>query len=267
MVRRNSWAWAVMGLLLAFALIPVTFAQTGGAKVRVVHASPDAPAVDVYVNNNKVLTNVPFFTASDYLDLAAGSYDIKVTPTGQADTAVIDAKGVAVEGGKAYTIAAGGKVAEIKPYILSDNLAAPAAGKAHVRVVHLSPDAPAVDVKVAGGPTLISNLAFGKDSGYLPVDAGTYDLQVVPAGKSEPVVLDLKGTKLEAGKIYDVFATNELAKIAPQVKVTTPAAGATGGTPPSSLPRTAGEESLPVALFGLVALLLLAGGLLLRRRA
>lgn len=269
MARRISWTSMLMGLLLAIALVPAAFAQGSGAKLRVVHASPDAPAVDVYVNNNKVLTNVPFFTVSDYLDLAAGSYDIKVTPTGKADTAVIDAKGVAIEGGKAYTIAAGGKVAEIKPYILSDNLAVPAAGKAHVRVIHLSPDAPAVDVKVAGGPTLVSNLAFGKDSGYLPVDAGSYDLQVVPAGKSEPVVLDLKGTKLEAGKIYDVFATNELAKITAQVKVTTPAASTGGGstTPPSSLPRTAGEEGLPVALFGLVALLLLAGGLLLRRRA
>jgi LPXTG-motif cell wall-anchored protein len=269
MVRRISWSALLMGLLLALALAPAAFAQGNNAKVRVIHASPDAPAVDVYVNNNKVLTNVPFFTASDYLDLAGGSYDIKVTPTGQPDTAVIDAKGVAVEGGKAYTIAAGGKVADIKPYILSDNLAAPAAGKAHVRVVHLSPDAPAVDIKVAGGPTLISNLAFGKDSGYLPVDAGTYDLQVVPAGKTEPVVIDLKGTKLEAGKIYDVFATGELAKITPQVKVTTPVASAGGGstTPPSSLPRTAGEDSLPVALFGLVVLLLVAGGLLLRRRA
>lgn len=265
MVRRISWSAVLMALMLALVVVPVTFAQGTNAKVRVVHGSPDAPAVDVYVNNNKVLTNVPFFTVSDYLDLAAGSYDIKVTATGQMD-AVIDAKGVAIEGGKAYTIAAGGKVAEIKPYILADNLAVPAAGKAHVRVIHMSPDAPAVDVKVAGGPTLISNLAFGKDSGYLPVDAGTYDLQVVPTGASTPVVIDLKGTKLEAGKIYDVFATNVLASIKPEVKVTTPAAATT--TPPAQLPRTAGEESsLPVVLFGIMAALLLVGGVMLRRRA
>ncbi len=264
MVRRISLTSMFMALMLALVVVPVAFAQGTNAKVRVIHGSPDAPAVDVYVNNNKVLTNVPFFTVSDYLDLAGGSYDIKVTATGQTD-AVIDAKGVAVEGGKAYTIAAAGKVAEIKPYILPDNLMAPAAGKAHVRVVHLSPDAPAVDVKVANGPTLITNLAFGKDSGYLPVDAGTYDLQVVPTGASSPVVIDLKGTKLEAGKIYDVFATNVLASIKPEVKVTTPAAAA--DTPPAQLPRTAGEQSLPVALFGILAALLLAGGLMLRRRA
>jgi hypothetical protein len=268
MSRSKSWVRVLVGALLALALMPAVFAQSGGAKVRVVHASPDAPAVDVYLDGNKVLTNVPFFTASDYLDVPAGAHDIKVTPTGDANTAVIDAKGVTVEAGKMYTVAAVGKLADIKPQIYSDNLAAPAAGKAHVRVVHASPDAPAVDVKVKGGPTLISNLAFPNDSGYNPVDAGSYDLQVTPAG-GDQVVLDLPGTNLEAGKIYDIFAVGLLnGEPALRVEVTTPApmAAAPAAQAPSSLPNTAGEvESL--ALFGLLAAMLLAGGVMMLRRA
>jgi LPXTG-motif cell wall-anchored protein len=256
-----------VGLLLALAIAPAALAQ-GNAKVRVVHASPDAPAVDVWVDGNKVLTNVPFFTASDYLDVPAGPHDIKVTPTGDANTAVIDAKGVAVEAGKAYTVAAVGKLVEIKPAILADNLAAPAAGKAHVRVIHASPDAPAVDIKVKGGPTLISNLAFPNDSGYSPVDAGTYDLVVTPAG-SETVALDLAGTTLEAGKIYDIFAVGLLnGEPKLRVEVTTPALLAAGQAPaqaPQQLPNTGGE-TIPAILFAFACALLL-GGLAMRRWA
>lgn len=259
-MKRKSLLIALAGALLALLMAPAAFAQSGTAKVRVVHASPDAPAVDVWVNGAKALTNVPFFTASDYLDLPGGSYDIQVVPTGVTTPVVIDAKGVKIEAGKAYTIAAVGKLAEIKPAIFVDNLSAPAAGKAHVRVIHASPDAPAVDVKLASGATLIPGLAFPNASDYLPVDAGSYDLQVTPAGASA-VVLDLKGTKLDAGKIYDVFAVGELASIRVEVTATTPAAAA-----PATLPNTSGED-LPLGLIAAAAGLLVAGGIALRRRA
>jgi LPXTG-motif cell wall-anchored protein len=266
MRNRTSWIMVLLGMLLALALVPAASAQ-GNALVRVVHASPDAPAVDVYVDGNKALSNVPFFTASDYLPLPAGEHRFQVTPTGQpAASAVIDARAT-VEAGKAYTVAATGKVAEIKPTILADNLSAPAAGKAHVRVVHASPDAPAVDIKVKGGAALIPNLAFPKDSGYMPVDAGSYDLTVNVAG-TDTVALDLAGTRLEAGKIYDIFAVGLLGNNTLAVQVTTPPPAAAAAAPaaPSNLPNTAGE-TLPVALFALMAALLVGGGLALRRRA
>lgn len=251
-----------LGALFGLSLVPPAFAQSGDAMVRVVHASPDAPAVDVWINGSKVdaLTNVPFFTASGYLPLPAGSYDIQVVPTGQTSPAVIDAKGVRIEAGKAYTIAATGLLANIAPTIYADNLSAPAAGKAHVRVIHASPDAPAVDIRVAGGPALISNLAFPDASAYLPVDAGTYNLEVTPAGATS-VVLPINGVALEAGKIYDVFAVGQLANLRVEPVATTPMAAA-----PTTLPTTGGEEA-PIALFAVIAGLLIVGGIMLRRRA
>jgi hypothetical protein len=253
----------VLGLtaaLMALALVPSAFAQAGTAKVRVIHASPDAPAVDVFVNGNIALSNVPFFTASDYLDLPAGSYRVQVAPTGQpASAAVIDATAT-IEAGKAYTIAATGLVADIEPTIFVDDLSAPAAGNAKVRVYHLSPDAPAVDVKPAGAAALISGLAFPEASDYLEVPAGSYDLQVTPAGASA-VVIDLPGTAVEAGKIYSVFATNVVAEITPELAVYTPAASA-----PTTLPATSGEAS-PLALMAVFAAALIGAAFVLRRRA
>lgn len=257
----------VLGLaaaLMALALVPAAFAQGGTARVRVIHASPDAPAVDVFVNGERALTNVPFFTASDYLELPAGTYQIQVAPTGQpASAAVIDASAT-VQAGMAYTVAATGLVANIQPTIFADDLSAPAAGNAKIRVYHLSPDAPAVDVKPAGGDALISGLAFPQASDYLEVPAGSYDLQVTPAGGSD-VVIDLAGTAVEAGRIYSVFATDVVAEITPQLAVTTPVA-AGGATAPSTLPSTSGE-SAPLALIGALALALVGAAFVLRRRA
>jgi hypothetical protein len=181
------------------------------ARVRVVHASPDAPAVDVYADGAKVLTNVAFKGSSDYLSVPAGAHNFKVFATGAnpaTGTAVINADAT-LEVGKDYTVVAIGKLAEIKPLVLVDNNAAPAAGKAHVRVVHASPDAPVVDIAVKGGSVLVPNLAFGKDAGPLPVDAGTYDLEVRAAGTTT-VALPINGVQLAAGKIYTVFAVGLL---------------------------------------------------------
>ncbi len=54
---------------------------------------------------------------------------------------------------------------------------------AAIRVIHGSPDAPAVDIYAAGVSTpLITNLGYGDTSRYLEVDAGTYDIEIRPAG-------------------------------------------------------------------------------------
>lgn len=262
MVKHVSRLMVVLGALLAAMIVPTASAQSGQAMVRVIHASPDAPAVDVFVDGNRVLTNVPFFTASDYLPLPAGEHRFQVAPTGQsASAAVIDATAT-VEAGRAYSVAATGLVANITATITNDNLAAPAAGKAHVRVYHFSPDAPAVDIKVANGPTLISNLAFPSASDYLPVDAGSYNIQVTPTGQST-VVIDLPNTALEAGRIYDVFANGQVGNNTLKATVATPAPMTAGA--PSTLPVTSGE-STSVAVFGLLAAILIAGGLVLRRQ-
>jgi hypothetical protein len=266
MFKRSLWFVVFAVLLLAGGFArPAAAAEM--AQVRVVHASPDAPAVDVYVDGAKALSNVSFFTASDYLSLPAGEHRFQVTPAGAAaDKAVIDAKAT-LAAGQAYTVAAVGTLAAIKPAILQDNLAAPAAGKAHVRVVHAAPDAPAVDIKVKGGPTLISALAFPNASAYLPVDAGTYNLVVSPAG-SEAVALDLGGVALEAGKIYDVFAVgllNGTPKLS--VQVTTPPPMPAGAVMPTGMPSTGAGDMLSVlALGAMAALLLSVGGLVLRRQ-
>lgn len=83
--------------------------------------------------------------------------------------------------------------------------ALPEPGKAHVRFLHASPDAPAVDIAVKNGPVLFKNVAFKGVGEYLSVGAGTYDLEVRLAG-TKTVALSVPGVRLDNQTVYTIFA-------------------------------------------------------------
>ena len=223
-------------LVLSLALATGALAQDNQARVRVIHTSPDAPAVDIWVNGNVAFSNIPFTNVTDYANLDPATYNVQVSPTGATEPIVIDAD-LDLAAGTDYSVAAVGLLANIEPLVLVDNNGAPAAGKAHVRFVHTSPDAPAVDIAVTGGPVLFSNVAFKGASDYLPVDAGTYDLEarLVDGEPALPAVPSVDAS-------YDVAV-------------------------PATLPTTGGETTnlWLVAALG-AGLALIAGGLVLRSR-
>ena len=247
-------------LVAAFALVFLALpaaAQTSNGLVRVIHASPDAPAVDVFVNGERALEGAEFRDVSNYLPLPAGEYTFQVAPAGAGvDAAVITAT-ANVAAGRAYTVAAVGQLANIQGKIFNDNLSTPAAGKAHVRVLHLAPDAPAVDVKTQDDAvTLVSNLSFPNASDYLPVDAGTYNLKVTAAGQSE-AVLELDPLTLQSGGIYEALAIGLVADGSLDVGLV--------AYLPGQLPGT-GVADMPAAVLAGVAVAVLASGMVLRRR-
>ena len=256
---------AVTLVVVISLILPVTaLADAHESRVRVVHASPDAPAVDVWVNGAVVFSNAPFTGITDYAKLEPGNYDVQVTPTGATEPVVIDAN-LDLAASTDYTVVAVGSLAEIEPLVLVDNNAVPAAGKAHVRFVHASPDAPAVDIAVAGGgPVLFADIPFKGVGEYLPVDAGTYDLEVRVAG-TDTVALSVPGVALNDGTVYTIFAMG-LAGGEPMLAAV-PSVDASPAAP-STMPVTGGQSN---SLLWLLAILgggfaLIGSGLFLRTR-
>lgn len=200
----NNIFLAALSSLILFSSCSKDEDEPGTAKVLVTHASPNAPGVDLLVDNNKVNTQaLTFPNNTGYLEVNSGRRNIKVNASGTSTT-VINADLDLVEG-RNYSVFAANTLTSIEAVVLEDNLTAPAAGKAHVRVVHLSPDAPAVNIGVQGLATnLFTNLAFKSGTAFTPVDAGTYTLEVKLASNNA-VVLTVPAT-LAAGKIYTVFA-------------------------------------------------------------
>jgi hypothetical protein len=181
----------------------VTPPTTATSKVLVVHASPNAPAVDLLVDNAIAGTNLAFPNATAYLTVNAGTRNVKVNVTGTSTT-VINAN-LPLTANARYSVFAIDSVSKISALVVVDTLTTPASGKAHIRFFHLSPNAPAVDVALQGGGVLIGNKSFKDYTSFIPLNAGTYNLEVRLAGTST-VVLPLPGITLVAGKIYTVFA-------------------------------------------------------------
>ncbi len=183
----------------------------GQARVRVVHASPDAPAVDILVNGTiRAFTNVRFGDVTAYASLPAGVYDFAVVPPGGGLNAAVKViPGVNLGFYGDTTVVALDTLANFEVLPLTDvNASADFLlypGSARLRFVHASPDAPAVDVKVAGGPYLYRNVAFKQVGDYLKVPAGKADLEVRLAG-SDTVVLTVPGVQVEPGATYTAYA-------------------------------------------------------------
>jgi hypothetical protein len=170
--------------------------------------------VDVYVDGDAVLEDVPFITVSGYLDVPAGEREVEITPAGDPDTSVFSGP-VTVEADTDYTVAAIGELGDdadqaFEPLVLEDDNSDPGGDTARVRAVHASPDAPAVDVTAEAGTTLFDGVPYG-GSGYTEVPGGAYTLQV--RGDTEnndgDVVADTD-VSVAGGQVYTVFAAGYL---------------------------------------------------------
>ena len=174
--------------------------------IQVLHASPDAPAVNVLVDGTAVLENVDYKVGSGYLVLDEGSYSIQVDgiiPGGNAT--VIGPVPINFVGGNTYTVAAVGDVANIEAVILEQPATAVSAGSARLLVLHAAAAAPEVDVYVttpgadlsASAP--VGTFAFKGNIGPAEVAAGDYQIRVTAAGDAAAVVFDSGTVTLNDG--------------------------------------------------------------------
>jgi len=206
--------------LFAFAAAALAagtlFAQSTGARVRVVHASPDAPAVDIYVNGNIVLENLPFREYSEYLSLPVGTYNVEIKVTGT--NTVVKQLSVPLQAGKDYTAIAVGYAGGASPgfdvMLLEDDNSAPADGRIKIRVAHTAPGAPAVDVYVttpfetlSGKQPVLTNVPFKAASGYLSVPIGMYQARVAVAG-TKTIAIDSHRLVTWGGMIRTIIAVD-----------------------------------------------------------
>ncbi len=179
------------------------------AYVRVVHASPDAPAVDVFLDGKQTVDGAAFKAVTSFGDVPAGKHSVLVTVHG--DKKEVLKQEFDLKAGTYYTVAATGLLKDIKLTAFTASSMMMSKSKAKINVYHLSPGSPnvdalAVDMKNA---KIVSNLAYGKMVTKLVNPMGV-NLDIVPAGKMTPVVKNLSGVSIAAGKSYSIFAMGTL---------------------------------------------------------
>lgn len=173
------------------------------ALVRVVHAIPNAPAMDVFAGDLVLFDAVNFKSVTSYRALDGKRYAFALRPAGMTNAKPLSSNTEGLEDGRYYTVFAlpgEGRTAHLR--VVSDKLDAPAGGKARLRIVHGGNGVGAVDVHATGVTSaLFDNIAFQSVTDYQDVTPVNGRIDVRPAGGTNAVV-SLPNAHLEAGRFY-----------------------------------------------------------------
>lgn len=196
------------------------------ARIQVIHNCADAAAaiVDIYINGDLALEDVPFRSATEFLSIPAEVELVFGIAPGNSTSAadVIAEFPFTLENERTYIVVANGIVSPTgyspAPAFNLDVFAqgreeATVATNTDVLVMHGSTDAPVVDVAEILVPagTVVNDLAYGSFAGYLELGTANYALQVQTADGTPVVTYDapLAGLGLE-GQAITVLASGFL---------------------------------------------------------
>jgi hypothetical protein len=173
------------------------------ALLMVVQGSPDAPAEDLYLNNNRVTTQA--FNYGDrvgYFNAYIGSRKIILNNYGTQTLIASDTATLNVN--VAYSMFLANTYTKPDFVLLKDTITQPASGKAAIRFVDVSPDAGAVDL-IANSSVLVSNKSYKGSSSFVPVAGdANYTFEVHKAGTAT-VLASLGSTAIKSGGVYTIW--------------------------------------------------------------
>ena len=190
--------------------------------LRIFHASPNSPAVDIYLNNKLAVRWLPYKGFSNYLKIAPGRYNIKVFPASKRDSAVINTN-ITVPERVIMTNAVIGSLPNISLFPISEPVFPRTQNKVYIRFIHLSQNAPKVDVIVPGKGKVFSGVGYKEKTDYITLNAGIYTFDVNVSG-TDKRVLHVPNIKLFANKIYTIYAVG-LVGATPPLQVVIPLDG------------------------------------------
>jgi hypothetical protein len=193
-----------VGAAAAAPAAPQPVEATNNGWVRFGHFAPAVEPVDLYVDGSPVATDVAYKGVSAYVAVPAGAHEFAVRPQDQPDAAPVLVIDAGVPAGGAVTIGAVVTRDGLAAQVYDDDLTPPAAGQALVRFIHAVPDQQPVDIAVAGGATIAPDVSYPNATEYLPVEAGTYDIDVRTAGTAN-VLLHIAGWSIAAGEQASVI--------------------------------------------------------------
>ena len=182
--------------------------------LRVYHASPDAPAVNVLLNGEVALAGVDYAQSSGAIQVMSGNHTVQIDAllADGSSLTVLEATELTLSQDTEYNVVAIGKAAllgsgEVNAFgsqIVGRNALQPEG--ARIQVMHASPDAPEVDVYItAPGADLSSAMPFADNVSYtmataaVEVDAGDYQIRITSPTDPSAVFFDSGTVNLPGG--------------------------------------------------------------------
>lgn len=186
--------------------------QEGTSLVRLFHATSAAPAVDVYMDDTLVAENLEFMQFTNYMMIPMGEHMVDVYAAGTKENPVI-AVVLSVPDRMILTAAATGNMDDLQLVVLEDDSESGVTeDSSTVRVVHLAPNIPGVDI-MANNMPFANNLMFRQMTDYVVVSPGRYRINVMDHDSNASIVMfDIV---LEPNTISTVYVTGDMPDLQP----------------------------------------------------
>lgn len=198
-------------LFLLFAILISSFnscvkgedSSVNITSISVIHASPGLPAIDFYFNGDRINRDsiIAFGDTIPNKFFNSGTASVVVKKYISSTTYI--STSIEFESEKNYSFFVAGKPNEVTYLLTTDDLSTPASGKAKLRFINLSPDAPDLSFKMNSG-NLFGSMAFKAYSEFSLVDPGTHIISI--HNSASGAKLAEQNLTIEAGKVYTVWA-------------------------------------------------------------
>ena len=186
----RSTALLLTTLVLLLGGVAPTRIYAVNVTAKVLNASPDTGAIDLYDNQTLIASNIGYRAFSPNFQLGEGVHLFRVFPAGAniATTPAIVQFNVSLSPGYSYVIGIANHRAQLTPMVITDPLV-PRTRYFRFRVVNLSPATPSVDLINSAGRLQIDDVVFG-NAKFITLRAGRYHFQVRRHGTND-VLIDL----------------------------------------------------------------------------
>ena len=188
------------------------FNPTDEVRIRVLHAAPGAPALEVLITDTRIADNLAYGQSTAYQSVSGGDQLLRVNSDFGDQNEEFRAVETPLTPGAVYTVVIAGGDAGIVPIVLTDDNAPPPTGQAKLRAMHAAPTAEAVDIYVtapgadiAGSTPTFANVSFPTASSYATLAAGQYQVRITATGTPD-VLIDGGTLRLDEGDIRTAVA-------------------------------------------------------------
>ncbi len=190
----------------------------GTANLRVLHAAPDEPDVNILIDGNTVNSNLAYSANTGYISVSSGSRHLQVEAI-NSSTPIVDTTLTLADSTNTTVIVTG--TTTISPIVLTDDTTTPTSGTAEIRLVNAAPSMGGADVyvvptgtSIVGVSPLVSGITFQTASPYqsLTITAGTsanYDVYFTEPG-TKLAELATSGISITSGSALTFVSMNNV---------------------------------------------------------
>lgn len=170
--------------------------------VNIYQASPNAPELKINLDDKTIVPSFNYTNHTGYLRFIPGKRKLAFGPAGASN--IVADTSMTFEGDKAYSVYFVDVYDDADLLVLNVNIEKPADGKARIRFLNLSPDAPELSLAEEGGVTdFFAGQSFKEKSEGKELGADTYTL-VIKATDGGQTLLTMQRAVLLPGWSYTI---------------------------------------------------------------